>query len=271
VDRASRRLAWTARGELLLWEPASELDRSVSASRLSARGSGTEVVWREAVDVAPPASAAPDHARSLPLEPSDLRDEGDARWLGRSFELTRALDPETGLPRESLRISKGPRDARAIELPGEPCGPRGEFGQPQLRIAADAHTAFDLRRTGNGCGVVAIDLDTGAWSRIDGTRAGACSSDRAVPLTHLRTAMRGYATEVEEALRKRGADPEAAFSLRIAADGSTIAATQDYTGALIRVAVPRFPVRTPLRRIEVGVLGSPGGTGAAPVPRIEPL
>ena len=38
---------------------------------------------------------------------------------------------------------------------------------------------------------------------------------------------------------------------------------------LVRAAVPRFPIQTPLRRIEVGVLSS-GGTGSAPVPRSEP-
>lgn len=268
ADRASRRLAWNARGELVLWEGGSE--SAQSSSRLSARGSGTELVWREAGTAAAPASIDPD-ARAHPLEPADLRDEGDARWLGRTFQLTRALDPETGLPRESLRVSAGPRESHVIELPGEPCGPRGEFGQPQLRIAADTRTAFDLRDTGDGCGAVAIALDTGAWSRLDGARGSSCKNSRRVPMTHLRTAMRGYATEVEEALKKAGADPAGAFSLRIGADGSTAASSQDYTGKLIRVSVPRFPARTPLRRIEVGVIGSSGGTGGSPVPRMEPL
>src|SRR5215831_4790741 len=162
LERASRRLAWTARGELLLWEPAGELDRALSPSRLSSQGSGTEVVWRKGEPAAP--ASPPDDARALPLEPSDLRDEGVARWLGRTFELTRALDPDSGLPRESLRIATGPRESHSIELPGEACGPPGEFGQPQLRIAADTRTALDLRDTGDGCGVVAIDLESGAWS-----------------------------------------------------------------------------------------------------------
>lgn len=274
ADRATRRLAWTARGELLLWEPAGQLDRALSSSRLAGRGAGTEVVWREGSGAgAPPASSATDR-RALPLEPADLRDEGDSRWLGRSFQLTRTLDPDTGLPRESLQISSGPRETHAIELPGEPCGPRGEFGQPQLRIAADTHTALDLRFTGGSCGVVAIDLETGAWSRLDATRDSSCSTDRRVPMAHLRTALRGYVTSVEEALERAGADPAAAFSLRLAPDGTTTASSQDYTGALVRADVPRFPLQTPLRRIEVGVLSS-SGTGSAPVPlsspKIEPL
>jgi hypothetical protein len=269
-DRATRRLAWTARGELLLWEPAGELDRALSSSRLAGRGAGTEIVWREGSG-APPASSTGSDRSALPLEPADLRDEGDARWLGRSFQVTRQLDPETGLPRESLQISTGPRESHAIELPGEPCGPRGEFGQPQMRIAADTRTALDLRFTGGSCGVVAIDLETGDWSRLDGlARGSSCGTDRRVPKAHLRTALRGYVTNVEDALEQAGADPTASFSLRIGENGSTMASSQSYTGELVRVDVPRFPIQTPLRRIEVGVLSS-GGTGSsAPVPRSEP-
>ena len=265
LERASRRLAWTARGELLLWEPAGELDRALSSSRLSSQGSGTEVVWRKG-EPTPPASSSDD---ALPLEPSDLRDEGDARWLGRTFQVTRALDPDSGLPRDSLRVATGPRESHGIELPGEACGPPGEFGQPQLRIAADTRTALDLRDTGDGCGVVAIDLETGEWSRIDGTRGSRCNVERRIPMTQMRTALRGYLTDVEEAIEHAGGDPTSAFSLRIAEDGTTTAGSQTYTGEPVRVPVRRFPVRTPLRRIEVGVLGS-GGTGRAPVPPSEP-
>jgi hypothetical protein len=268
-DRAARRLAWTARGELLLWEQAGALDRAMSSSRLSGRGSGTEVVWREGA-ASPPPPASPEADRgALPLEPADLRDEGDVRWLGRSFQLTRALDPDTGLPRETLEISSGPRESHRIALPGEPCGPRGEFGQPQLRITADTRTALDLRFTGGSCGVVSIDLETGNWNRLDGARGSTCSTDRRLPMAHLRTALRGYVSTVQESLERAGADPGAAFSLRIGDDGATTATSQSYTGDLVRVAAPRFPIHTPLRRIEVGVLSS-GGTGSVPVPRSEP-
>jgi len=269
--RPGRRLAWTSQGELLLWEPAGELERALSPSRLSPSGEGTEVVWRESQS-APPASQAERGApRPLPVEPADLRDEGDARWLGRSFRIARELDPESGLPRERLRVNSGSQEAQSFVLPGEPCGPHGEFGQPQLRIAADTRTAFDLRDTGAGCGVVSVDLQTGEWSRVDGARGGRCEVERRVPATHFRTAMRGYAGDVTEALMHAGADASAAFSLRIAPDGSTTAISQDVRGELVRVAVPRFPMRTPLRKVEVGVIGPSRGTGQAPVPRLEPL
>jgi len=269
-EHSPRRLAWTARGELVLWEPASELERSLSLSPLSASGSEPEVLWRTSRVSPMPASAARD-PRPRPLEPSDLRDEGDGRWLGRSFRIARSLDPDTGLARESLRIRSGGVALRSIDLPGEACGPRGEYGLPQLRIAADTRTAYDLRDAGDGCGAVAIDLETAAWQRLDRSGAGTCATVRQVPASHLQTAMRGYAVEVEEKLVAAGSDPMAAFSLRIGSDGSTEAISRNYTGEVIRTPVSRFPLRTPLRRIEVGVIGASSGTGSAPVPRMEPL
>jgi hypothetical protein len=93
-----------------------------------------------------------------------------------------------------------------------------------------------------------------------------------MPVTHFRTAVRGYAGEVAEALTRAGADASAAFSLRIAPDGSAVAVSQGVRGELVRAAVPRFPIHTPLRKIEVGVIGPSRGTGTqAPVPRLEPL
>jgi hypothetical protein len=270
AERIGHRLAWTSHGELLLWEPASELQRSLSLSALATGTTPPEVLWRAGRRAAPPASAARD-ARPRPVEPSDLRDEGDSRWGGRSFHLMRSLEPETGLARERLRIRSGGRELAQLDLPGEACGPRGEFGLPQLRIAADAKTAFDLRDAGEGCGVVAIDLGTGAWRRLDRAGAGTCAASRQVPATHFQTAMRGYAIDVEEKLVAAGADPMSAFSLRLGADGSAEAISRNYAGETIRARVPEFPVRTPLRRIDVGVLGASGGTGPTPVPRMEPL
>lgn len=274
-DQAARRLAWTARSDLVLWDPAGESDRASSTSALPPRGAGADVLWRAARSASPPAAPATDRGGPAlsPLEPSDLRDEGDVRRLGRSFRVTKALDPDTGLPREILRVSGVGREPRSFELPGEPCGPRGEFGLPQLRIAADGRTAFDLRNGGDGCAAVAIDLDTGTWRRLDTARGGSCSTERSIPSTHLRTAMRGYAMEVEDRLAKAGADASAAYTLRIASDGSTAAISRTVTGDVVRVGVPRFPIRTPLVRIEVGVIGSSGDTGggAPPVPRMEPL
>jgi hypothetical protein len=274
---AERRLAWTARGDLVLWEPANELERALSPSQLSASG-GAESLWRS--DAA--AEQAPSRDRNtgggVPLEPSDLRDEGDARWLGRSFRVTRSLDPESGLARESLRITATGKPARTLELPGEPCGPRGEFGSPQMRIAADTRTALDLRDTGEGCSAVGIDLDTGAWTRLDKARGRVCAVERSVPVGHLRTAARGFTTEVEEALAKAGADPKATYTLRIDPDGSTSATSIDFTGGLVHTEVPRFPIRTPLQKIELGVMGATragiGGAAPAPMPasdQPEPL
>jgi hypothetical protein len=119
--------------------------------------------------------------------------------------------------------------------------------------------------------VVAIDLDTAAWQRLDRSGSGTCATSRQVPATHLLTAMRGYAVEVEEKLVAAGGDPLAAFSLRLGSDGSTEVVSRNYAGEVIRASVPRFPLHTPLRRIEVGVIGASSGTGSAPVPRMEPL
>jgi hypothetical protein len=267
---AERRLAWTARGDLVLWEPANELERALSPSQLSAGGIGPQSLWRS--DAAANPAAAMQERRggaAVPLEPSDLRDEGDARWMGRSFRVTRELDPESGLSRDSLRITAPGRPTRTLELPGEACGARGEFGAPQLRIAADTRTALDLRDAGEGCSALAIDLDTGAWTRLDKARGRVCAVERSVPVGHLRTAARGFTAEVEEALAKVGADPKASFWLRIEPNGSTSATSIDYTGALVHTDdVPRFPMRTPLQKIELGVMGASraGIGGGAPTP-----
>jgi hypothetical protein len=277
---AERRLAWTARGDLVLWEPTNEVERALAPSQLTANGAGAESLWRSNSAVSPPAAADRRGAERLePVEPRDLRDEGDARWQGRSFRVTRALDAESGLPKQTLRIAAVGRPTRTLELPGEPCGPRGDFGAPQMRIAADGRTALDLRDTGDGCGATAIDLDTGAWTRLDKARGRVCSVERSVPVGHLRTAARGFTEEVEEALARAGADPKAAYSLRILSDGTTSATSIDYTGMLVHAATPRFPIRTPLQKIELGVMGaspsSSGGGGSDPSPpllqQLEPL
>ncbi len=137
-----------------------------------------------------------------------------------------------------------------------------------MRIAADTRTALDLRDTGEGCSAVAIDLDTGAWTRLDKARGRVCAVERSVPVGHLRTAARGFTTEVDEALAKAGGDPKATYTLRIGPDGSTSATSIDFTGGLVHTAVPRFPIRTPLQKIELGVMGATraGIGGATPTP-----
>ncbi len=182
----------------------------------------------------------------------------------------------SGLAIEHLHVSPEDGQAYAIELPGEACGPRGRFGHPQYRIAVGGHRALDLRQVDGGCHAVAIDLESGDWGLLESSEApGVCREMRRVPASLMRTALRGYHEEVEQALAAAGGDPSSAYSLRIAADGTSFAVTRDFEGAPLTVRAPRFPVRTPLRRIDVSVVGGgaqPGG--ARPVPaarRFEPL
>ena len=121
-DAPPRRLAWTAPGELVLWQPSSAADRAVSPSIFAPGRS--EVVWSD--DRAVPAAldhgtpTASERARPRrPLDPADLRDEADTRWQGRSFALSRAVDAETGLPRDSIRVANLDGSRHVVELPGE--------------------------------------------------------------------------------------------------------------------------------------------------------
>jgi len=273
----TRRLAWTGPGELVLWEPAGRFDRSRSLSVLAVTGAPPQVVWRASGSTAAPAGAqaSADPARR-PLDPADLNDEGDALWLGRVFALRPGLDPVTGLGRDRLHITEADGQTREIALPGEACAPRGQFGRPHYRIAADTRTALDLRHVRGACHAVAIDLETGAWDVLDqATGAGLCREVLRVPASQLREALRGYTRELESALREVGADPEAAFSIELDAAGGATAVSRDYAGEARRAALPAFPLATPLRRIEVTVLGGGGApppTAAAGDPdAIEPL
>jgi hypothetical protein len=274
----TRRLAWTAADELVLWEPAGRMDRTRSLSVLSVTGAAPQVVWKADSEGAPASPGTFSKARPSrrPLDPADLNDEGDALWLGRSFALHRALDPESGLGRDVLRIAEDDGRVREIDLPGEVCGPRGQFGRPHYRIAADARTALDLRYVRGACHAVAIDLEKGAWVVLDGAKgAGECREVRRVPATHLSTAVRGYAREIETALAEAGADPAAAYSLEIGADGSARAMSRSYEGESVAAALPPFPIATPLRRVDVTAVGGGSTIERAPgtqtVPTIEPL
>jgi hypothetical protein len=80
--------------------------------------------------------------------------------------------------------------------------------------------------------------------------------------------------EVESALEAGGADPAAAFVLEIGEDNETHAQARDFAGERRALRVPRFPLQTPLRRIDVSTVGlarpaSPGAASASPEP--EPL
>ncbi len=80
--------------------------------------------------------------------------------------------------------------------------------------------------------------------------------------------------EVESALVEGGADPAAAFVLEITEDGETNALARDFAGGRLSMRVPRFPLATPLRRIDVSTVGlarpaAPDASSALPMP--EPL
>jgi len=160
-----------------------------------------------------------------------------------------------------------------LALPGERCGPAGRFGRPQYRIAADGRSSLDLRFVDAGCHVVKTDLETGEWSSVDGVAAPAvCSASRQIPAAHFATALRGYVREIEAAAARAGADPTAAYALWIGDDGRTQLRTKRLGGEALTVDVANFPVTTPLRRIEVSILGSvPRLEGTHSVQGLEPL
>jgi hypothetical protein len=270
TDAPPRRLAWTGPEELVLWEPASRADRTVSPS-IFARGE-PEVVW---TPTTPPANAADAESWTAPaprpLEPEDLNDEAETRWRGRSFALLRTLDSATGLASERLRIAREDGSVYTLDLPGEPCGPRGSFGRPHYRIAADGRTAFDLRHVDGGCHAIWIDLESGRWASFDASRSRAtCRTERRIPPGHLGVALRGYLRQMTEAVKAEGADPTLAYVIRIDASGETSVEARQLGGAARRIAVPRFPVTTPLRAIHVANVAPPRPIGPAP-PQPEPL
>jgi hypothetical protein len=278
-----RRLAWTSPIDLVLWEPSEDSYRAVSPSVFSA--GAFERIW----SASGPASRAPDRATAPPLRseetavpvlvPEDLNDEGESRWRGRSFVLQQRPNPETGLPQDDLRVYREDATSYTLSLPGEVCGPRGRFGRPQYRIAADSRTSLDLRFVDGGCHVVRTDLETGAWSALDTVdRPGVCRAARRIQPTEFRTALRGYTRELESAIFEAGADPAAAYALRIEPNGTTQLDTRGFSGESMTIEVPRFPLDTPLRRIEITTLGggpSVGGIssvrGANRHPGLEPL
>jgi hypothetical protein len=269
--------------DLVLWEPSKDSYQAVSPSVF---GAGEfERIWSAAGS----ASHAIDRAEASQLRskemavpvlaPEDLNDEGDSRWRGRSFVLQQRPNPETGLPQDDLRVYREDATSYTLSLPGEVCGPRGRFGRPQYRIAADGRTSLDLRFVDGGCHVVRTDLETGEWSILDAVdRAGVCRAARHVQPTEFRTALRGYTRELESAISEAGADPAAAYALRIEPDGTTRLDTRGFSGASMTIEVPRFPLDTPLRRIEISTLGGGSNAGGVSItnratarPRMEPL
>ena len=251
----SGRLAWVGASELVLVEPAAQPERALTRSTLAT--ARFEPVWSAASNApAAPAPGAGNAARSLPLDPEDLSDESDQLWRGRSFALTRTLDPTTGLPADELRVTREDGTRIALLLPGEACGAEGRFGRPHYRMAADGRSGLDLRFVDGGCHAVRIDLESGAYKKLDtATVPAQCESARRVPAANLSVALRGYMREVESALLDGGADPAAAFVLEIDENGETNARARDFGGEQRDLRVARFPLQTPLRRIDVSTVG----------------
>lgn len=262
---ARQRLVWTQTSDLLLFEAADDPSLP-GAPDLFAAGH-FERIW----SASGPASHSGETLESESgaavdpvVEPEDLDDEGEARWHGRSFSLERSPDPQTGLPVDQLRVYRPDASSYAVPLPGEPCGPVNRFGRPHYRIAADGRTSLDLRYVEGGCHAVWTDVETGDWATFDLVdREGTCRASRQIQAAHFRTALRGYATELETAVVAAGADPEAAYSLRIASSGQTQLRTRGFAGESVTLDVPKFPLDTPLRRIEVSTLG---GSPSARIP-----
>jgi hypothetical protein len=249
--------------------PSSEADRVVSPS-IFAPGRA-EVIWTgsralpAALDRAMSASSGRTGPRR-PLDPADLSDEAEIRWFGRSFALERRLDPETGLSRDRLRVTHEDGSHHEIDLPGESCGPRARFGRPHYRIVAGGRLGLDLRWVDGGCHALRIDFETGGWARLDrGDAPSVCRAQRRVAPGQLATALRGWTRELHSAMDRAGADSSAAYILRIAADGSTQVRARDFIGEPVTLKAPRFPVTTPLRRVDVtNVAPATPGTRAQP-------
>jgi hypothetical protein len=131
-----------------------------------------------------------------------------------------------------------------------------------------------VRCVEGGCRAVSLDFGAGAWRRLDSAPGPAleCRELRRVPLTHLRSALGGYVARLEEALLAAHGDPRGAHSLHIEADGRTRLTGRDYMGRFLRLELPDFPLRTPLRRIDVtSVSGAAAVPAAHSAERIEPL
>lgn len=265
-ERDRRRLGWVSDDELVLWEPGAVLAPTAAPSGSSFEHS-QRTLWRS-----PSASAGT--RRSARREPGDLADVDIARWQGRSFQVLRSLDATTGFGIDRLRIDAAGRDPVDHRLPGEACGPRGQYGRPHFRIDASGGRGLDLRFVEGGCHAVSVDFGSGAWRRLDSVPrpASECREQRRVPLAHLRSAVGDYVSVLEQTLLAADGDPEDAYSIEIGADGHTRLSGRDYMGGYLRLEVPDFPLRTPLHRIVVTTVAGAASIPAAPATDLlEPL
>lgn len=268
--RESRRLGWVSEEELVLWEPGDLRAPPASPSVDAERDGSTQTIWRG------PRAAARASAVStaVPHGATDRNDAGEARWQGRSFRIRRALDPATGFAAETLRIDSADAGTRIVDLPGEACGPSGQYGRPHFRIDASGARGLDLRLLEGGCRAVAVEFATGTVQVLDSatSQPAVCRDARRVPLSRLRAAMADYVEALESTLEAAGGDPRATFSLNIDPEGRTELQARDYMGGILRLPLAPFPMRTPIRRIDVtGVAGAAAPPASPAKHLLEPL
>lgn len=258
-----RRLGWVSDEELVLWEPGGSLAPPAAPSASSVELS-RRTLWRR-----PGASASIEVDR----HPRDLVDTGSARWQGRSFVQRRELDPASGFGIDLLLVSAPGRSTLEHRLPGEACGPHGQYGKPQLRVDASGARGLDLRFVEGGCHAISFDLESGRWQRLDPAGGPSeCREFRRVPLGHLRRALGDYVAKLERALLDAEGDPADAWSLHIDPEGHTRLTGRDYMGGYVQLDVPDFPLATPLRRIDVTTVAGAASPPAAPATGVlEPL
>jgi hypothetical protein len=257
-DMPPRRLAWTQPERLVLWSPARLDGRSDAASIFSA--GHAEVVWSDPRALPASIDRSERNANShAPLEPDDLTDEADTRWLGRSFSLERSLDLQTGLGHDRLLVRLEDGSTFDTVLPGEACG-GARFGRPHFRVGVGGRLGFDLRYVEGGCHAVAIDLTSGAWSRLDTSRtAGQCRAQREIPPAQLATALRGWARELHDAMQRQSIDIGSSYAITIGAGGATRVLGRNANGTAVSGEAPMFPLSTPLERIDVTLISPHGG------------
>ena len=250
--RGRWQLGWTGPDELVLWEPTNDLAGAHSLALVSLAGGPPQVLWR--ADSPGPASPG--------YEPNASRwARSGSLGMGRSFEIRRSVDPVTGLAREALRVSHADGRVQDVGLPGEPCGGRAR-ARSAPEVADRGRVAFDLRHVRGACRAVAVDLWSSAWRVLDDVddarSATTCREARSIPASQLSAALGGYMDDLRLALEAGGADPKASFSIRIAEDGATSAVSRGFDGETRALRIPDFPLSTPLRRIDVAVLGAAG-------------
>lgn len=169
----------------------------------------------------------------------------------------------------STRVAKGAGDeahrAPRPELPGQACvmvdterfAPAGQVG---------AGRRIELRFVGGGCHLVERDPARGSLARLDRAEGRArCRDARRVSAAQLRRALPGYWRRLKVLLETLPAPPREGFALRVEPDGQVFLEARDWLGGERVLEAPSFPVKTPLRRIEVERAARPPDASSAAV------